>query len=54
MEDLTKILVGEKQKWTSLEDIAVQSDPGTEEFVTVSKDKGQDEIAKRRKFFELE
>ena len=54
MGDLKKILSGEKQKWTNLEDLAVQSDPGTEEYGIVSNAKGHDEIAKRRKFFELE
>lgn len=46
--------MGEKQKWTDLEDLAVQSDPGTMEYGAVTSVKGHDEIAKRRKFFELE
>ena len=54
MTDLKKILLGEKQKWTNLEDLALQSDPGTEEFGIVADVKGNDEVAKRRKFFELE
>jgi len=54
MEDLKKILDGEKQKWTNLEDLAVQSDPGTEEFDLVNQEKGREEIAKRRRFLEVE
>lgn len=54
MDDLEKLLNGQKQKWTQLEDLAVQSNPGTEEFQVVETFKGQEEIIKRRKFFELE
>jgi len=51
---LKKILNGERQRWTQLEDLAVQSDPGSQEFGCIQDAKGQDEITKRRKFFELE
>ena len=54
MDDLKKVLSGHTQKWTTLEDLAVQSDPGTQEFQWVETFKGQEEILKRRKFFELE
>jgi len=54
MGDLKKILDGELQKWTNLEDLAVQSDPGSFEFGEIKNCKEEDSINKRRKFFECE
>lgn len=54
MDDLRKSLSGEKERWTALEDLAVQSEPGSQEFDLVRHNRGQDEILKRKKFFELQ
>lgn len=54
IEDLRKLLKGEKKKWTPLEDLAVQSDPGSQEFEQLSSMYGRDEIDKRRQFLELQ
>lgn len=53
MDDLRKLLKGQKQRWTSLEDIAVQ-DPQSQEFSVVENERGHDEIKKRKQFLEIE
>lgn len=53
MEDLRKMLSGETKRWTQLEDLAVQSDPGSQEFSAVKSYRGDEEVLKRKKFLEL-
>jgi hypothetical protein len=54
INDLIKLLKGEKQRWTDLEDLAVQSEPGSQDFEFVQSARGRDEIMKRKQFLELE
>lgn len=53
---LKKVLEGEASsntlKWNELEDLAVQSEPGSVEYQFICNQKGRDEVRKRRIFLE--
>ena len=55
IEDLRKLLKGSGcvQKWSMLEDLAIQNDPNTEEYQHVENQLGDGLIKKRKKFLEL-
>jgi hypothetical protein len=54
MEDLKKTLKGEKTRWMNLEDLAIQSEPGSQDFEFVQNMRGEDEIKRRKQFLEIE
>lgn len=53
LEDLKKMLAGETKRWTVLEDLAVQSDPGSQEFGAVKSHRGEEQVLKRKQFLEM-
>ena len=54
IDDLEKVLKREKQRWTHLEDLAVVSDPGTQEYEVLMLEKGNVELEKRKRFLEYD
>lgn len=55
IEELKKVLRGEKNRqWSTIEDLALQSDPGSQEYEYIKKSKAQDSIQKRKKFLEID
>ena len=55
LEELEKLLNGQKysDKWSMLEDLAIQSDPTSMEFEHVVQAKGLSQVRKRKIFLEL-
>lgn len=55
IDELKKVLKGDKKRqWTTFEDFALQSEPGSQEYEYIKKFKDENEIKKRRKFLEIE
>ena len=55
IEELKKVLKGEKNRqWNNLEDLALQSDPGSQEYELIKTFKAEDSIKKRKKFLEID
>ena len=55
LEELEKLLNCQKysDKWSMLEDLAIQSDPTSMEFEHVVQAKGLSQVRKRKRFLEL-
>ena len=55
LSELRNLLEGDNpQKWGVLEDLAIQSEPESAEYKHLYNIKGNSQVAKRRKFLELQ